>query len=147
MPERRTETASAALILARIRREDAERRATQPPVAHVRTTEYVVNCLPEDDINASAFEITVAYRGRDLWAVKRHSFCLSTSGSWDYEYIPSEREDEWLAEHRFPMELGLELARAAAPDVIVNGHTVKEALADSAARQKAAAAAGQGGDQ
>lgn len=136
MPDRRTETASAALILARIRREDAERRAAAPPAAHVRTTEYVVNCLPEDDINAPAFEIKVAYRGRDLWAVLRHGSCLSASGEWDWEHIPSEREDEWLAEHRFPMERALELARAVAPDVVVNGHTVTEALADAVARSK-----------
>lgn len=136
MPDRRTETKSAALVLARIRREEVERRAAQPPVAHARCTEWVVNCLPEDDMNAPAFEISVAYRGRGLWAVKRHSFCLSVSGSWDYEYIPSEREDEWLAEHRFPMERALELAKAAAPKVVVNGHTVTEALADAVARSK-----------
>lgn len=136
MPDRATETASAAKILARIRREDAERRAAQPPVAHVRATEYVVNCVPEDDINAPAFEITVAYRGRGLWAVKRHSFCLGTSGAWDYEFIPSGREDEWLAEHRFPLDRALHLARAAAPNVVVNGHTVTEALADALARSK-----------
>jgi hypothetical protein len=131
---RAAETASAARILKRIRAEDAARRAAAPPVAHARTTEFVVNCLPEDDINAPAFEIKVVYRGRDLWAVKRYSSCLSSSGEWDYEHIPSEREDEWLATHRFPLARALELARAAAPDVTVNGHTVTEALADAKAR-------------
>lgn len=136
MPDRAAETASAAKILARMRREEAERRAAAPPVAHARCTEWAVNCLPEDDINAPAFEIKVAYRGRGLWAVLRHGSCLSTSGDWDWEHIPSEREDEWLAEHRFSMERALELAKAAAPGVVVNGHTVTEALADAVARSK-----------
>jgi hypothetical protein len=131
---RAAETASAAKILKRIRAEEAARRAAAPPTAHVRAAEYVVNCLPETDINASAFEITVAYRGRGLWAVKRHGSCLSIGGEWHYEHIPSEREDEWIAEHRFPLDRALELARAAAPDVIVNGHTVTEALADAKTR-------------
>lgn len=110
---------------------DATPASSSPPRAHVRTTEYVVNCLPEDDINAPAFEIKVAYRGRNLWAVLRHGYCLGSDGEWSYESLPSGREDEWLATHRFPMERALELARTAAPDVVVNGHTVREAIARS----------------
>jgi hypothetical protein len=132
-----SETASAALILKRIRAEDAARRAAAPPVAHVRAAEYTVNCLPEDDINAPAFEIKVSYRGRGLWAVLRHSHCLSQTGEWDWESLPWERADEWLATHRFDLDTALGLARAAAPDVIVNGHTVTEALADAKARTAA----------
>lgn len=63
---RAAETASAALILKRIRAEEAARRAAAPPTAHVHAAEYTVNCLPEDDINAPAFEIKVSYRGRGL---------------------------------------------------------------------------------
>lgn len=100
------------------------------PEPTVRATRYTVNCLPETDINASAFEITIEYRGRDLWAVVRHSYCLGCDGTWDYEMRPSEREDEWLAKHRFDLDTAGKLARAAAPHITVNGHTVAEALAN-----------------
>jgi hypothetical protein len=39
--------------------------------------------------------------GPDKWAVRFHGDCLSTSGVWDYEHLPSSRDDEWLAAHRF----------------------------------------------
>ena len=84
----------------------------------VRVTEYTVSMLPEDDINAGAFDITVAYRGHDLWAVSRSRRCLGRDGTWDWEPIPSERDDEWLAEHRFPEQEALRLAKEQAPLVL-----------------------------
>lgn len=94
----------------------------------VRVTEYTVSVLPEDDINASAYAVTVAYRGRGLWAVLLRSFCLGRDGEWDFEMLPSSREDEWLAEHRFTREEALELAKAEAPHISVNGRTAAELL-------------------
>jgi hypothetical protein len=96
-------------------------------------TAYTVTCLPDETPDANSWELTVEYRGRGLWAIKRWSNCLSRNGEWDYEHIPSEREDEWLAEHRFPLEEALELAKKAAPDVIVNGMTAADVLAWHAA--------------
>jgi hypothetical protein len=93
-----------------------------------RVTEYTVCALPEDDINAGSFAITVAYRGRNLWAVSRHRRCLGADGNWDYESIPSERRDEWLAAHRFDEQTALRLAVEHAPKVTVNGWTVDAAL-------------------
>lgn len=89
-------------------------------------TEYTVCDLPEDDINHSAFAVKVAYRGRGLWAVTRHRYCLSRTGEWHYESMPSERTDEWLTEHRFYRDEALRLAREAAPTVRVNGMTVAD---------------------
>jgi hypothetical protein len=103
--------------------------ATAQPEATVRPTQYTVSCLPEGDINASVYTITVEYRGADRWAVTRHRQCLAVDGTWDYEMWPSEREDEWLAAHRFDIDTALRLAREAAPLITVNGHTVAEALA------------------
>ncbi|OPC83038.1 hypothetical protein B4N89_20715 [Embleya scabrispora] len=103
---------------------------TEPRI-HVRPTRYQVCALPEGDINEPSYTIDVEYRGRDLWAVTRHSRCLGRDGTWDYEMRPSEREDDWLREHRFDLDTALELARAAAPHVTVNGHTVAEALAQA----------------
>jgi len=86
-------------------------------------TRYTVNCLPEDDIEASHWAITVEYRGRNLWAVLHGPYCLSKSGDWDYEMRPSEREDDWLAEHRFSLVHARQLAQEQAPVITVNGLT------------------------
>ncbi|MGW1059332.1 hypothetical protein [Micromonospora rubida] len=102
-----------------------------------RPTEYTVCALPEDDINAGNFQIKVAYRGRGLWAVLRHRWCLGADGEWDYESIPSEREDEWLAGHRFQLDAALRLAAEHVLKLTVNGWTVADALA-AAERRKSA---------
>lgn len=102
------------------------------PYAHV--TEYTVSALPEDNINHGHMSITVAYRGRGLWAVSRHRMCLGRDGEWDWESIPSERTDEWLADHRFTRREALKLARQEAPNLTVNGHTVADVLAAAAVK-------------
>lgn len=109
------------------------------PAPEVRPTRYEVSCIPPDDINARGFTLTVEYRGRDLWAVLNNPFCLSRDGEWDYEMRPSEREDDWLAAHRFDLDTALKLAREHAPEMTCNGWTVADALAARAARE--------GGDQ
>lgn len=98
-------------------------------------SEYTVSALPEDDINARHFQITVAYRGRGLWAVSRHRHCLGRSGEWDWESIPSERSDEWLTEHRFPLHEALRLAREELPKLRCNGLTAAEVAAWVAQRR------------
>lgn len=98
------------------------------PEPTVRPTRYAVNCLPEDGIDSHVFEITVEYRGRDRWAVKRHSQVLGTDGQWDWEMRPSEREDDWLDSHRFNLDTALKLAKEQAPLITVNGFTVTDAL-------------------
>jgi hypothetical protein len=111
---------------------EAQQPETQAPTAGepiVQTTKYTVNLLPETDINAHVFELTVEYRGHGQWAVLRHGWCLDQDGSWDYELRPSEREDEWIAAHRFDLDTALNLAKEAAPGVIVNGLTAADALA------------------
>lgn len=75
-----------------------------------RVTEYEVCAWPEGDINAEAYVIKVAYRGRGLWAVIRRGLCINVNGGWDREPIPSERTDEWLAAHRFDEQTALRLA-------------------------------------
>lgn len=105
------------------------------PEPEVRITRYEVSCLPEGDINARGFTLTVEYRGRGLWAVLDGLWCLGTDGEWDYEMRPSEREDGWLATHRFDIETALRLAKEAAPDMTVNGHTVADALSRIAERE------------
>jgi hypothetical protein len=100
------------------------------PEPTVRTTRYEVSCLPPDMINADSFTIQVEFRDHDKWAVLlRNMWCLSSSGEWEWEPLPSEREDEWLAEHRFDLDTALRLAKERAPLITVNGHTVADAIA------------------
>lgn len=101
-------------------------------------TEYTLSGLPEEDINYSSFAIKVAYRGRGLWAVTHHGYCLGRNGDWDYESVPSERTDEWLTGHRFGRDEALRLAREAAPKVRVNGMTAAEVAVWAEQRRKQA---------
>ncbi|MFE9844727.1 hypothetical protein [Streptomyces goshikiensis] len=101
---------------------------SEQPEPTVRPTRYVVSCLPETNDNAPHFSLNVEYRGRDLWAVVRHGSCLSAAGQWSHESVPSQRDDEWLAEHRFDLDTALKLAKEAAPTLSVNGFTVAHVL-------------------
>jgi hypothetical protein len=103
--------------------------------AYAIATRYTVSLLPETDINAHVFEITVEYRGHGQWAVLRHGWCLGHDGAWDYELRPSAREDEWIAAHRFDLDTALRLAKEAAPGVAVNGLTAADVLARNATRE------------
>lgn len=111
-----------------LRRRLAEREQVTTSDVSVMATEYTVCALPEDYIYAHSFAITVAYRGRGLWAVSRHRMCLGTDGKWDWESIPSERTDEWLATHRFDLDTALALAKQEAPKITVNGFSVADVL-------------------
>ncbi len=104
-------------------------------------TEYTLSPLPEGDINSTAFQIKVAYRGHGLWAVSRHQQCLARSGGWDWESIPSERTDAWLAEHRFPLAEALRLAREELPKLRVNGMTAADVAAWAEQRRNQAGGA------
>ena len=88
-------------------------------------TEYTVSLLPRDDPNGRNFNITVEYRGDDKWAICWFRQCLSATGEWDWESIPSERTEEWLAAHRFDLDVALRLAKTAAPGVTCNGITAQ----------------------
>lgn len=106
---------------------------TDIPEPTVRPTRYVVSCFPLDHED-SHFDLSVEYRGRNLWAVVRLSSCLGVDGTWSYGSIPSEREDEWLSSHRFDLVTALRLAKDAAPHITVNGYTIADALAMEASR-------------
>ena len=93
------------------------------PEPTVQATVYEVSLLPEGDINRLSFTINVEYRGGDRWAVVRSRQCMNAAGEWSWESIPSEREDDWLAEHRFDLNTALRLAKEQAPKVVVNGMT------------------------
>lgn len=94
---------------------------------HVRVTRFHVSCFPVDHEDHGSFNVMVEYRGRDLWAVVNgFGQCLNTDGEWDWEMRPSEREDDWLASHRFTVRDAVRMARDVAPKLIVNGWTVDD---------------------
>lgn len=99
-----------------------------PTPPEPRVTQYEVCGLPEEHIDYPIFTITVDYRGHGKWAIARHRRCLGVDGYWDWEPLPSEREDAWLEEHRFDLDDALELAKGAALTLQVNGRRVVDVL-------------------
>lgn len=75
-------------------------------------TEITFCALPLEDINAHLGAVRVQWRGTDRYAVRRNDAwdTLGSDGEWDYEQLPSERTDEWLATHRFDFETACRLA-------------------------------------
>ena len=52
--------------------------------------------------------------GPDLYKVMKRVYCLSKTGEWDFEPIPSSRTEEYLSSHRFgTFEEALVAARKA----------------------------------
>jgi hypothetical protein len=93
-------------------------------------TTYTVSCLPLWHIDCDTYAVTVEYRGGSYtdkaWAVLRHRWCLSSAGAWDLEPPPSERDDQWIMQHRFYRDTALALARQHAPGLKVNGKTAAD---------------------
>lgn len=104
--------------------------------ARCNVTSYTVSALPEseDPYGGYAWSITVEYAGFDRWAVRHLSQCLSRDGEWDYEPLPSSREDDWLAAHRFDLDLALGLAAEHAPLIVVNGMKPVDVIAFAKSR-------------
>ena len=98
----------------------------------IQPTRYTVSIFPPEHqghIDADLFEIQVERTGPGRWAVRRNGRCLNADGHWDYESIPSERTDEWLALYRHSLEDALRLADVEAPLIRTNGKTATEMLA------------------
>jgi hypothetical protein len=87
--------------------------------------EISISPIPVGDINRPGWAVTVTFGGREvdgvkLYGVKNLGRALSRDGTWDHEPIPSSRTDEWLAEHRFPLEEAMTLARSVAHTITWN---------------------------
>lgn len=92
---------------------------------HAEVTQVTVCAVDERSDDWMELAITVEKTAPDRWAVRRHRRCLSRSGGWVWESVPTERTDEFLAEHRFGFAEALRRAREAAPHVTVNGYTAE----------------------
>ncbi|MDX3637800.1 hypothetical protein PV728_48030 [Streptomyces europaeiscabiei] len=96
---------------------------TTTPEPYVQATRYEVSLFPEGAEPRRHFTITVEWRGSQSWAVLDGPYCLGKDGGWEYEPLPSNRDDEWLAAHRFDLDTAQQLAKQAAPHLVVNGRT------------------------
>lgn len=105
----------------------------KPLPVNVQVTSIRYSALPPGHRDSFHFEVVVQYRGDDRWAVMRGAECWSRSKEqFHYERIPSDRDEEWLADHRFTLEEAQQLACKIAPQLTVNGWTVDAVLARDA---------------
>lgn len=81
--------------------------------------------LPEDDESAHVWRLYIGRRGPGSWAVVWLGKCLSKSGKWDDEMMPSSRTDAWIKRHRFTLEEATRLAVKHYPKLIINGMRVE----------------------
>ena len=98
-----------------------------------RATTYTVYPTGYDEFtftDKSTWTLTIEERGevgQDSWAVKKMGSVLNSSGEWEYEPSPSNREDDFLSRCRFPLDEALRLATAAVDGVVWNGVTAAQA--------------------
>lgn len=57
--------------------------------------------------------ITIERRGKDLWAVCRYGLVYASDGQWEYEPLPSSRDDEFIRRTRYSLHNAYEMAREA----------------------------------
>lgn len=134
--QREVDMRIGATVAAMARAAEQE-RAAMPTLAGVYTRPAVYDVTvwpqdmaesPESCMDADTWKVTVEKRGLGTWAVCRMGSCLGISGEWDREPTPSSRDDDWLEDHRFPLQSALDLAREHAPKVRINGMTARELL-------------------
>ncbi|MEU4410709.1 hypothetical protein AB0F88_39915 [Streptosporangium sp. NPDC023963] len=92
------------------------------PEPEVRVTRYEVSCLPLGHPEYKNFKVIVERHRDGRWSASDGLLALTSGGAWVID--PS------CVAHRHSEEFALQLARAAAPHVTCNGHTVADALRD-----------------
>lgn len=107
------------------------------PEVLVTATRYTVSVLPADDINHKYFALHVELKPSG-WVVHNGHEFYTSEGGW---------EPSLARAHRFAdYEDALSLAREAAPELTVNGHTAVEAYQRTRAVSPAAAGGVNGHD-
>lgn len=95
------------------------------PEPEVRVTRYEVSCLPQSHREHKNFKILVEQHRGGMWSANDGPFGLTADGRW--------AADPSRIDYRHTEDTALRLARAAAPHMTCNGHTVAEALQDQEA--------------
>lgn len=63
-------------------------------IKYWQVTKYIRSCNNGDIIS-------VEFRGHGKWAVMMGGNCLGRNGEWNYEPMPSGRDEDWLEMYRF----------------------------------------------
>jgi hypothetical protein len=74
---------------------------------------------PVDAANRPHYVLTVEWRGDGNWCVRDMFGCYQASGEREYEPSPSNREDDFIARTRFPLDEALAVAERIAPTMTV----------------------------
>lgn len=87
-------------------------------------TRYTVSSVPESNVHFFRLSVSVertSHVDGGQWAVRQRGQCLDSDGRWDWEPSPSDREDGWLATHRFDLNTALWLASKAVSEMAGGG--------------------------
>lgn len=105
---------------------------------HAQVESVSFSPIPVGHCDRDTWQVTVDLRhsrdGVQSWAVRISGRALNTeTGEFDYEPIPSERTDDWLATHRFSdYDAACRAAMEAAPGVTWNGRSAAQIAAAAA---------------
>jgi len=107
-------------------------------VTSIEVSAYTVYPTGYDDATFAdkyMWTITVEATGNGLWAVRKSiKQCLNHGDEWQYEPIPSSRDDEFLLNCRFDEDEALDRAVRIVDRIRINGSTIAEADAEVAIR-------------
>ena len=92
----------------------------------IEPTEYTVCGLPEDDMDASVWRITIARRapGPKGWAICHRGKTWGKGVGWEYESSSSNRSDTYLRKHRWTLDEATKIAFDLYPTIVINGYRV-----------------------
>jgi hypothetical protein len=89
-------TAHAAALAQRVAELERENERLRPPEGFV-----IDGYRLGSGIDCITVERAQQMFGPDLWAVRKPGRCLNKSGEWEYEPMPSSRDDDFMARCRF----------------------------------------------
>jgi hypothetical protein len=64
-------------------------------------------------MSSNCIEVIKTHWEKNTWKVKRGSNVLNNVGKWEYEMMPSSRDDEFLDRTRYDLDTAIVLARQA----------------------------------
>lgn len=80
----------------------------------------------EQDVEAFRhFRVYVQWRGADKYAISRFGEVWNGE-DWEYESLPSNRTDEFIAKTRFSLDEAVAMAKDLPDKLSVNGRTYRE---------------------
>ena len=103
-------------------------KLVEPERTNIVADGFTVSLFPPGHDYYRDCSVSVASRGKGMWAVVCFASVLSRKGKWVYEPMPSSRTPAWVKNHRFGLQEAIELARKHAGTMEINGRSVEEIL-------------------